>query len=126
MARRPEGDPLAGWWEFPGGKFEPGEGAAEAAVREIREELQCEIEPVETVCWYTLFSTNHLTMRQPFTLHFITARLGGGVLPDEAVSKLAFHERAEWWSHDELSRRVGEVLPGDAPFICELARHLKS
>ena len=35
---RPEGAPLAGYWEFPGGKLQPGESAAEAAVRECLEE----------------------------------------------------------------------------------------
>lgn len=39
LARRTEGRDLAGRWEFPGGKREPGEGEAEALVRELREEL---------------------------------------------------------------------------------------
>lgn len=34
-------------WEFPGGKIEPGETEEEAIVREIREELDCEIEVIE-------------------------------------------------------------------------------
>ncbi len=35
---RPAGVPLAGFWEFPGGKLQPGEAAADAAVRECLEE----------------------------------------------------------------------------------------
>jgi len=39
IARRPEGKTLAGLWEFPGGKLEPGERPEEALVRELDEEL---------------------------------------------------------------------------------------
>ena len=38
-ARRPEGKPLAGFWELPGGKLEAGESAAAALARELAEEL---------------------------------------------------------------------------------------
>lgn len=45
IARRPEQSVLAGYWEFPGGKLEPGETAAQCLVREFQEELGVTIRP---------------------------------------------------------------------------------
>lgn len=39
LAQRPEGKSLAGLWEFPGGKLEPGESPEAGMVRELEEEL---------------------------------------------------------------------------------------
>lgn len=39
VSQRPEGSGYAGYWEFPGGKREPGEDDATALARELREEL---------------------------------------------------------------------------------------
>jgi len=48
-AQRPEGKTLAGLWEFPGGKIEHNESPEQALVREIREELNVEIDIVQYI-----------------------------------------------------------------------------
>jgi 8-oxo-dGTP diphosphatase len=45
IAQRPEGKSMAGLWEFPGGKVEPGELPEAALIRELREELSIEVRP---------------------------------------------------------------------------------
>ena len=43
LTRRPEGKAMAGLWEFPGGKMEPGESPEEAVIRELQEELGIDV-----------------------------------------------------------------------------------
>ena len=63
LAQRPQGKALAGMWEFPGGKLEPGESPEAALVRELHEELgitATDLEPF-TFCSFA-YSEFHLVM----------------------------------------------------------------
>src|SRR5882757_8967612 len=43
LAQRPRGKAMAGMWEFPGGKVEPGERPEETVIRELKEELGIDV-----------------------------------------------------------------------------------
>jgi A/G-specific adenine glycosylase len=93
IARRPEDGLLGGLWEFPGGKIEPGEGAAEAARREVREEMGVEIEVGEQVA-----SVDHAYSHFRITLHAFHARYVSGDV--EARSATAWR----WVALEELDQ----------------------
>jgi len=54
IAQRPVGKPLAGRWEFPGGKLHDGESPLDGLVRELREELAIEVRSAEPLMRYAV------------------------------------------------------------------------
>ncbi len=94
------------WWEFPGGKIEPGESRQQALQREIREELAAEIEVGELLRTIDYdYPAFHLTM------HCFLCRLDGEV-------KLLEHEAAQWLAPNEL--QSVRWLPVDEAVIADL------
>ena len=94
------------WWEFPGGKIEAGESREAALKREIREELDAEIEVDELMKTIDYdYPHFHLTM------HCFRCRLIGGLT-------LIEHEAAKWLATSDL--QVVKWLPADEDFVREL------
>lgn len=79
LAQRPPDKIWAGYWEFPGGKIEPGETPYHALVRELREELGIEVQTAYP--WVTrVFAYPHAAVRLNF---FRVTKWGGELHPHE-------------------------------------------
>lgn len=104
IARRREGKSQAGLWEFPGGKIEPGETAQECIVRELREEMNIEVEPG------AVFGSNeHAYEHGSIRLIAVRARYAGGEI------RLTDHDRCEWAEPRRLSDYP--FAPADVKFV---------
>lgn len=108
LAQRPEGKPYPGYWEFPGGKVEPGESALECLKREIKEELDVEV--IRATPWITrVHAYTHATVRLNF---FRVTEWQGEFNGLEGQAHI-------WQRVEKLD--VGPMLPANTPIFRALA-----
>ena len=106
LAQRPEGKQLAGLWEFPGGKVEPGERPEETLIRELREELGITVkEPCLAPLTFASHAYESFHLLMPL---YICRRWEGFVQSMEG-------QALKWVKPQEL--RLYPMPPADEPLI---------
>jgi len=102
LGQRPAGKPYAGYWEFPGGKVEPGESIFQALQREFVEELGVRVLAAEPWC-----GVEHVYPHAHVRLHFYISRAWQG--EPQSLEGQAF----AWQGGVE----VAPLLPATIPLI---------
>ena len=111
ITRRSYGE-FADMWEFPGGKIELGESREEALIREVKEELELDINNLEYLTTVDYDYPNfHLTM------HCFICEICGGELVLNA------HNDAKWVSLEELSTQ--KWVPADVEVVEKILNDFK-
>jgi 8-oxo-dGTP diphosphatase len=106
LARRPEGKKMAGLWEFPGGKLDPGETPEAALIRELHEELGIE---VQAACLAPFAFASHAYERFHLLMPlFLCRRWKGNPTPRE-------NQTLAWVRPHKLSEY--KMPPADLPLV---------
>ncbi len=111
MQTRPLGKSMAGLWEFPGGKVEMGEIPEFALVRELKEELNIDIEAdkLRPSC----FASEALESKHLLLLLYIVDEWHGEITAQE-------EQDYGWFAIDQLSSL--EMPPADIPLVKTLSK----
>ena len=110
IARRPAGKPMAGLWEFPGGKIEAGETPEDTVIRELHEELGIRVTK-PCLAPLTFASHDYLEFHILLSL-FICRRWEGSPVAREA-------QDIKWVRANRL--RDFPMPPADEPLVSHLA-----
>ena len=106
LAQRPEGKQLAGLWEFPGGKVEPGETPEQCLIRELQEEIGIETDiPCLAPLTFASHSYDDFHLLMPL---FVCRRFRGIAQPKEG-------QALKWVRPKQM--RDYPMPPADAPLI---------
>lgn len=105
IAKKREGKPLAGFWEFPGGKIEEGESAEESLVRELVEEMSIKVKVNE----YVGESIYDYGDGKVISLKGFTAEIVKGDI------KLSDHDEYRWIKIEEAN--LYNLAPADIPLV---------
>ncbi|WP_136619773.1 MULTISPECIES: (deoxy)nucleoside triphosphate pyrophosphohydrolase [Mesorhizobium] len=106
LAQRPQGKQLAGLWEFPGGKVEPGETPEQCIIRELHEEIGIETDiPCLAPLTFASHSYDDFHLLMPL---FICRRFRGIAQPKEG-------QALKWVRPKQM--RDYPMPPADAPLI---------